>query len=66
MKNAELYVAKLKKEGYNDARILLHNKVVRVVCGEFTSQAEAYQKLNKMSLKEEFYEAWVYKVPAEV
>ncbi len=66
MKNAELYVAKLKKEGYNDARILLHNKVVRVVCGEFTSQAEAYQKLHKMSFKEEFYEAWVYKVPAEV
>lgn len=66
MKNAELYVAKLKKEGYNDAGILLHNKIVRVVCGEFTSQTEAYQRLHKLSLKEEFYEAWVYKVPAEV
>ena len=59
--NAELYVEKLKKEGYADAYVYINNNVVRVVSGEFETEAEAYRQLNKMNIHEEFYEAWVYK-----
>jgi hypothetical protein len=59
--NAELYVEKLKKNGYPNAYVYISNHVVRVVSDEFASQAEAYRVLNKMNMNEEFYEAWVYK-----
>ena len=59
--NAELYVEKLKKQGYPDAYVYTNNNVVRVVSGEFSSEAEAYRVVNKMNMQEEFYEAWVYK-----
>ena len=59
--NAELYVEKLKKEGYTDAYVYINNNVVRVVSCEFDTEAEAYRVVNKMNMQEEFYEAWVYK-----
>ena len=59
--NAEQYVEKLKKQGYPDAYVYINNNVVRVVSGEFASEAEAYRVVNKMNMQEEFYEAWVYK-----
>lgn len=59
--NAELYVEKLKKNGYPNAYVYISNHVVRVVSDEFASQAEAYKVLNKMNMNEEFYDAWVYK-----
>jgi hypothetical protein len=59
--NAEQYVEKLKKQGYPDAYVYINNNVVRVVSGEFSSEAEAYRVVNKMNKQEEFYEAWVYK-----
>jgi hypothetical protein len=59
--NAELYVEKLKKNGYPNAYVYISNHVVRVVSDEFASQAEAYRVLNKMNMNEEFYDAWVYK-----
>ena len=61
MANAEAYVEQLHKEGYQDAKILVRNNIVRVVCGSFDSQNDAYRQLNKMNVKEEFYEAWVFK-----
>ena len=61
LSNAELYVEKLKKNGYPNAHVYISNNTVRVVSDEFASQAEAYQVLNKMNMHEEFYEAWVYK-----
>lgn len=59
--NAERYVEKLKKEGFPNAYVYISNNVVRVVSAEFNNQADAYLQLNKMNMKEEFYEAWVYK-----
>ena len=64
--NAELYVEKLKKNGYPDAYVYTSNHVVRVISGEFTSENEAYRVLNKMNMQEEFYDAWVYKKKAGV
>ncbi len=63
--NAEEYVEKLKKQGYNEAEIYVHNKVVRVVYGSYENEGEAYRQLNKLNSKEEFSEAWVYKKKSE-
>ena len=60
--NAEYYVEQLKKQGYEEASVYIHNKVVRVIYGAYATEAEAYQQLNKMNSKEEFSEAWVYKL----
>ena len=64
--NAEEYVEKLKKRGIDDARIYIHNNILRVICGSFQKESEAYQQLNKMADEDEdFYEAWVYRVKSE-
>ena len=60
--NAEIYIQQLQKQGYQDARMLDNEKFIRVVCGRFDTEAEAYHQLNRMNVKEEFYEAWVLKV----
>ena len=60
--NAEEYVNQLKQRGIADARIYEHKNVVRVVCGNYANETEAYRELNKMSTEDEFAEAWVYKM----
>jgi len=64
--NAEYFVQKLQQDGFADAKVLVTNKIVRVVCGEFSSEAEAYRQLNQVSTKPGFEEAWVLKYKAEV
>ena len=59
--NAEDFVARLKKQGYDEAEVYIHNDVVRVVYGAYETEGEAYQQLNKMNDNENFYDAWVYK-----
>lgn len=61
LSNAENYVEKLHKRGYEDAKVFIHNNVVRVTCGEYETESEAYRYLNRLNSKEEFYDAWVYK-----
>ncbi len=60
--NAEYYVEQLKKRGYGDAKLYVHNNLVRVVYGSFATEADAYAQLRKMNDKEEFSEAWVYSI----
>ena len=60
--NAEYYVEQLRKQGISDAEVYVHNHIVRVTCGSFETEGEAYRQLNKMNNKSaEFAEAWVYK-----
>lgn len=59
--NAEAYVEHLHKQGYSEAEVFVHNDIVRVICGTFNTESEAYSRLNKLNDKEEFAEAWVYK-----
>ena len=66
LSNAELFVAKLQKEGYKDEKVFIHKNIVRVICGEFKTAEEAYSKAHQMHSKEEYAEAWVYKKQAEV
>ena len=62
--NAEYFVEQLHKAGHRDARVYIHNNIVRVVYGDFKTQAEAYEKLNSLHGEHDFEEAWVYKKAA--
>ena len=59
--NAEVFVNQLKKRGINDARINVDNGTLRVICGGYDNQSEAYNHLNKIAV-EELADAWVYKL----
>lgn len=62
LSNAEDFVNRLHQQGYTQAKVFVHNNTVRVICGEFTTPSDAYNQLNRMTLKnDEFSEAWVYK-----
>jgi cell division septation protein DedD len=60
--NAELFVKKLQDKGISNARVYLSNNIRRVICGQFSTEAEAYRELQKMHRNEELADAWVYKV----
>lgn len=61
--NAEHFVNDLRDKGYSQAKIHIHNKTVRVIYGNFSSEQDAYNALNKLHDKSDvFSEAWVYKV----
>ncbi len=63
LKNAERYVNQLHKKGLDKAKILIHNKIVRVVYGGYSSESDANNDLTTMRSNEhsEFEEAWIYK-----
>ena len=60
--NAEIFVEQLKKRGISDARINVDNGTLRVICGSYDNQSEAYIRLNKIASDIEFADAWVYKL----
>ncbi len=60
--NAENFVKLLHQQGYNDARIHVHNKITRVIVGHFANQGAAYEMVNKLRDHEEYDQAWVMKV----
>ena len=59
--NAELFVERLHQQGYSEARIMVYNDIIRVSCGEYQTEAEAYRQVNKLNRQEELAEAWVFK-----
>jgi hypothetical protein len=61
MSNAENFVEQLHKRGFNDAEVYVHKKTVRVICGSFETEAEAYRRINQLAGEKDFAEAWVYK-----
>ena len=65
-RNAEKFVESLHRDGYTNAKICVHQNTIRVFCGEYDTEAEAYRQLNKMNNQERFAEAWVYKLKPEV
>lgn len=62
MSNAEILVEKMHKLGFKEAKVFVHNNIVRVMCGEYQSESEAYRKANKLSENEDYYDAWVLKI----
>ena len=61
-RGANIFVDKLKKQGYSDARVYIHNNIRRVVCGAFTTKANAYNYLQQVHQNDELAEAWVYEM----
>ena len=60
--NAEEFVSQLKKRGITDARIYVENNTLRVICGEYNNQADAYSHLNRIVSDIDFSDAWVYQI----
>ena len=63
--NAENFVDQLHQQGYAEAKLYISNNIVRVICGEFETETEAYDQLNRLHKKSGFEEAWVYKKKSE-
>lgn len=59
-KNAERFVGELKDAGITDAYTYIHNNVVRVAYGYFSTEREAQDSLAKLRGKNYFEQAWVY------
>lgn len=61
--NAEEYVANLKMQGVEDARILGSNNSIKVVCGNFHTENEANTAARKMrDSSEQFAEVWTLNI----
>lgn len=60
-KNAQVFVERLQKQGYDDSEIYIRNNVTRVIYGHFKTLNDAYNQLNRISNKKDFEEAWVMK-----
>lgn len=60
-RNANEFISQLKEKGI-DARINMHNNVRRVVCGNYSTEAEAYQAMHDIHRQNGLSEAWVYKI----
>lgn len=61
-KGADEFVKILQEKGISDARVYINsNKIRRVVCGSFQSEAEAYQQLHVVQKTAGLSESWVYK-----
>ena len=61
LKNAERYVEQLHKKGFDKAYAMVNNKMVRVIYGNYTSETDAYNDLQKIRSKDEFEQAWILK-----
>jgi cell division septation protein DedD len=60
--NAEDFVEQLRKACQLDARLYFNNNIVRVVVGNFATESEAQQQLNRIQRIEGLEDAWIYKI----
>lgn len=61
-KNAKAYVERLHAEGYENAEVLAKGKNTKVIYGRYTTEAEAYGIVNKLSGNSKFKDCWVAKL----
>lgn len=61
-RNAEAFVKELQQKGIEDVRVYVHNNIRRVICGSYTTEAEAYRQLQNVHQHEKLGDAWVYKM----
>lgn len=59
--NANVYVEKLNKQGYTEAKVASNARNTKVVYGFYTKKGEAYHALRNLRKNAEFAEAWVMK-----
>ena len=60
-KNATAFADRLKKAGISDARVFERNKIVRVICGDYATQNDAYAELVKIRKTGLVDDPWVMK-----
>ena len=60
-KNANAFVERLHKAGFDEAEVYVRNNVTRVVYGKYMSLNDAYNRLNRIKGNKDFEEAWVLK-----
>ena len=58
-KNAKLFVRELHRKGYTEADVLTQNNRTKVIYGEYASEREARNIVNKLNNKAEFADCWV-------
>lgn len=61
-RNAKIFVDQLHGEGYDNARMVVKGKTVRVVFGEYENESKAYHELNRLHERDHFEQAWVYEI----
>lgn len=63
LRNAEAFAAQLVGKGYRDTRVLREKgKSLKVVFGNYKTQAAAYNALNELCGDDVFRDAWVYNI----
>lgn len=63
LKNARAYAERLTADGYDGVSVLGDTGNLKVVCGEYATQNEAYNALRRMRQgSTAFADAWVYRV----
>ena len=60
-KNAEKYVEQLHSKGLDKAYTMVNNRMVRVIYGNYASETDAYNDLQKIRSNDEFEQAWILK-----
>lgn len=58
-KNAAAYIDELHENGYEQAHLYISNNIVRVVYGDYSSEAEAYSTLRTIRGNKYFEQAWI-------
>ena len=57
--NAEIFVDKLKEQGFSQAHIYQKNKMIRVVYSSYSTKEQARKDLNRLCGSEAFENAWI-------
>ena len=61
-KNAEAYTKSLKTKGLENAEMIAKGGHVKVICGRYESEKEAYKAMNKLNNNPDFADCWVKKI----
>lgn len=61
-KNAEAYTESLKNKGLENAEMIAKGAHVKVICGRYESEKEAYKAMNKLNNNPHFADCWVTKI----
>ena len=59
IRNANLFIERLQKQGYDQAEIFERNNIRRVIYGHYASENDAYNDLRRFHRQSETAEAWV-------
>ncbi len=58
-RNANAFIERLQKQGYDQAEIFERNNIRRVIYGHYASENDAYNDLRRFHRQSETSEAWV-------